>query len=167
MKLIAASSILLLQAQSASAFMAPHSHSHTHNSITSITSNPKVNNIKLHVSPNEIDIPTTSAALQHFIDTTSTLLSDASAAAADATATATADADGGWWQNYLQLYKNSLLFVHSTIDGPLKNAGWDQTWGISIAIFTASEFMFTIVDTCILCMYMSVFLCVEWLLLSL
>ena len=28
------------------------------------------------------------------------------------------------------------MFVHSTIDQPLRNAGFDQTWGPSIFLFT-------------------------------
>lgn len=69
--------------------------------------------------------------LHHALSTTSTLLSDAAAAAADATG-----GDGGLWESYLELFKNSLVFVHSTIDQPLRNAGWDQTWGVSIFLFT-------------------------------
>jgi YidC/Oxa1 family membrane protein insertase len=30
--------------------------------------------------------------------------------------------------------------VHSTVDAPLKSVSIEQTWGISIAIFTAGEF---------------------------
>jgi hypothetical protein len=54
------------------------------------------------------------------------------------TATAAAD-DGGWWQSYLNLFKSTLLAVHSTIDPPLRSIGFTQTWGVSIALFTASE----------------------------
>ena len=84
-----------------------------------------------------IDIHSTSTAIQHILDSldsTSTLLSDAAAAAVT-------PEDKGWWENYLNLYKDLLLAVHSTIDGPLRNTGWDQTWGVSIALFTASEFL--------------------------
>jgi hypothetical protein len=63
------------------------------------------------------------------VSSTSTLLSDAAAAVPDEPT--------GWWANYLNVYKNSLLFVHSTIDQPLRNAGFDQTWGPSIFLFTA------------------------------
>jgi len=64
------------------------------------------------------------------VSSTSTLLSDAAAAVPDEPT--------GWWANYLNVYKNSLLFVHSTIDQPLRNAGFDQTWGPSIFLFTAA-----------------------------
>jgi hypothetical protein len=76
----------------------------------------------------------------------SSLLHEAAAAAATpsivlsdaAEATATATKELGWWDQYLLLFKNTLLLVHSTIDGPLRSAGWDQTWGVSIFLFTAS-----------------------------
>lgn len=42
----------------------------------------------------------------------------------------------GWWGSYVNLFKSTLYWVHSTIDGPLRSVGIDQTWGISIAIFT-------------------------------
>jgi hypothetical protein len=64
-------------------------------------------------------------------ESTSMVLSDAAIAAAK---------ELGWWDRYLLLFKNTLLFVHSTIDGPLRSAGWDQTWGVSIFLFTASTF---------------------------
>ena len=54
---------------------------------------------------------------------------------------AAAEQKSGPWQAYLQLFKNALSFVHSTIDGPLEKVGITQTWGISIALFTASKFM--------------------------
>lgn len=75
-----------------------------------------------------IDATTTAAAIQHLLDSSSAILSDAAGAAAD---------DGGWWQSYLNVYKSLLIGVHSVIDEPLRNSGWDQTWGVSIAIFTA------------------------------
>lgn len=58
----------------------------------------------------------------------STLLADAAAAASQ---------DGGWWESYLKAYKGGLTLVHSTINDPLRNMGWDQTWGVSIFLFTA------------------------------
>lgn len=61
------------------------------------------------------------------------LLSDATAAAA------AANEDGGWWQGYLNIFKNTLLAVHRTIDPPLREIGITQTWGVSIAVFTASK----------------------------
>lgn len=61
--------------------------------------------------------------------------------AVDATAvTAVEAAKDGWWQQYLSIFKNTLIFVHSTIDEPLRNVGITQTWGVSIAVFTACEF---------------------------
>jgi len=70
--------------------------------------------------------------LSDILSSSSHILSDASAAAAEAS-----NQDGGWWDSYLNLYKSSLLFVHNAIDQPFKNSGWDQTWGIAIAAFTA------------------------------
>merc|ERR1711862_353105 len=64
------------------------------------------------------------------INQASMLLSDASAAATDAAK------DGGWWESYLNIFKQTLSFVHSVVDGPLRSVGWTQTWGVSIAIFT-------------------------------
>jgi YidC/Oxa1 family membrane protein insertase len=57
-------------------------------------------------------------------------------------AVATKENSGGWWDNYLNLYKTCLLFVHDTIDQPLRNTGWDQTWGVSIAVFTAGKIVY-------------------------
>jgi hypothetical protein len=42
-----------------------------------------------------------------------------------------------WWQSYLAIFKGALNLVHSTIDQPLRSVGIEQTWGVSIAIFTA------------------------------
>ena len=75
-------------------------------------------------------------SLHHLLESSSSLLSDAAAATADAVA----DDDGGWWQSYLSVYKSLLVTVHSTIDQPLRDAGWDQTLGVSIAVFTARKF---------------------------
>lgn len=46
--------------------------------------------------------------------------------------------DDGWWGAYLNIFKTCLLFVHNTIDAPLRSVGVTQTWGVAIAIFTAS-----------------------------
>jgi len=46
--------------------------------------------------------------------------------------------DKGLWESYINLFKIALSFIHDSIDGPLNAAGVTQTWGISIAIFTAS-----------------------------
>jgi hypothetical protein len=77
--------------------------------------------------------------LQHsadFLQQHSMLLADA-VSIDGATVDAAVVADAGWWQNYLQVFKSVLVFVHSTVDQPLRNMGITQTWGISIAIFTA------------------------------
>jgi hypothetical protein len=47
--------------------------------------------------------------------------------------------DGGWWAAYLNIFKTGLLTIHNTIDGPLRSNGITNTWGITIAIFTASK----------------------------
>lgn len=67
----------------------------------------------------------------HILSTSSHLLSDASTTAIEEAS------DPGLWDQYLNIFKAALELVHSTIDQPLKNAGWDQTWGISIFLFTA------------------------------
>lgn len=72
----------------------------------------------------------------HWLDLSSQLLANTDAAA-DAAAAAATD-NGGWWNAYLQVFKNTLSWVHSTIDPPLRSIGWEQTWGPSIFIFTAS-----------------------------
>lgn len=98
---------------------------------------------------------------EHILAQTSAWIADASAAVADAVdfdaatdvasdamsdavsdavaaAAATAD-DNSWWESYVQLYKNGLAFVHDNIvDEPLRKAGFTQTWGLSIFLFTAS-----------------------------
>jgi len=68
-------------------------------------------------------------AVDHALRSSSAFLSDA--------AVATAEKDPGWWDNYISLYKTALTIVHSKIDQPLRDAGWDQTWGVSIFLFTA------------------------------
>lgn len=64
----------------------------------------------------------------------------ASDAVSDAVAAAAATAnDDSLWESYVQLYKNGLAFVHDNIvDEPLRKAGFTQTWGVSIFLFTAS-----------------------------
>ena len=61
-------------------------------------------------------------------------IADASATAVDAT-----QDDGGWWKAYINIFKSILTFVHSTIDGPLRSVGIEQSWGVSIFLFTASK----------------------------
>eukprot|EP00578_Thalassiosira_sp_NH16_P014100 CAMPEP_0181106112 /NCGR_PEP_ID=MMETSP1071-20121207/16357_1 /TAXON_ID=35127 /ORGANISM="Thalassiosira sp., Strain NH16" /LENGTH=447 /DNA_ID=CAMNT_0023189495 /DNA_START=144 /DNA_END=1487 /DNA_ORIENTATION=- len=68
---------------------------------------------------------------------TSTWIADSAAIAADAVDAADTD-DIGLWESYIQIYKNGLAFVHDNIvDEPLRKAGFDQTWGVSIFLFTA------------------------------
>jgi len=77
------------------------------------------------------------AFLQHHQavwQSTSQFIADATAAAVEQ------DSGGGWWESYLAIFKNTLSFVHSTIDGPLRSVGIEQTWGVAIFIFTASKF---------------------------
>jgi hypothetical protein len=42
----------------------------------------------------------------------------------------------GAWGAYINLFKSTLYGLHSAIDAPLRSVGWDQTWGVSIALFT-------------------------------
>lgn len=66
---------------------------------------------------------------------TSTWIADSAAVAASTAATE----DIGWWESYIQLYKEGLAFVHDNIvDEPLRKAGFTQTWGVSIFLFTAA-----------------------------
>lgn len=46
--------------------------------------------------------------------------------------------DLGWWGSYINFFKSTLNTVHRIVDSPLRSVGIDQTWGISIAIFTIS-----------------------------
>jgi hypothetical protein len=70
-----------------------------------------------------------------FIHTASTLIADA--------ATETAPTEQSWWDNYLNAIASSINFVHSVIDQPLRNTGFDQTWGVAIFLFTAGMFLFS------------------------
>ena len=77
---------------------------------------------------------------QNLLAQTSTWIADSSAVAVDVSdaAAAAAAEDIGWWETYIQLYKNGLAFVHdSIVDEPLRKAGFTQTWGVSIFLFTA------------------------------
>ena len=70
----------------------------------------------------------------------SVLLADASSSTTvDAESAAAAADNAGWWAAYLNVFKTCLLFVHNTIDEPLRSVGVTQTWGPSIAIFTACK----------------------------
>lgn len=121
-------------AASTSTFGITTSHRRGSGSLKALTGN--------EFSVHDLDAAFTSAQqaadyLHHCVASSSSLLADA---AADATAVATAAAtksDGGWWQNYLNVFKNTLLFVHSSIEEPLKSMGITQTWGPAIALFTA------------------------------
>jgi hypothetical protein len=62
----------------------------------------------------------------------SQFLADAAVEAAD---------KSSWWTSYLAIFKGALNLVHTTIDAPLRSVGIDQTWGISIAIFTAGKYI--------------------------
>jgi hypothetical protein len=81
------------------------------------------------ILPEHVD--SMSVAIDHLQYFSSILLSDA-------TETVPVQ-DGGWWSNYLGLFKSFLSFIHSTIDQPLRDQGITQTWGVSIALFTAGR----------------------------
>ncbi len=89
--------------------------------------------------------------LQHH---TSTLLSDAAVATPDMAPMEAIESavenfeaveaavveNEGWWAAYLNVFKTTLDFVHSNIDGPIHKLGWEGgTWGFSIALFTAGK----------------------------
>jgi hypothetical protein len=67
----------------------------------------------------------------------SSWLADATVTAV--TSTASNDGGSGWWSAYLNIFKTALTLVHNTIDGPLRSVGITQTWGPSIALFTAGK----------------------------
>jgi len=73
---------------------------------------------------------------------TSTLSISAKAVAVDAVDAAVDD--GGWWQSYLNVFKTLLIFIHSKVNGPLNYIGIENTWGPSIFLFTAGEFVYFI-----------------------
>ena len=60
------------------------------------------------------------------------LLADAAAASGEAT---------GWWGAYINVFKSTLLWLHGSIDGPLRSVGFDQTWGVSIGLFTLCKYL--------------------------
>jgi hypothetical protein len=102
-----------------------------------------------------------SSSSSQLLEDASTLLdpstfSDASQILADAAAElgdAAVEAEKtGLWEQYLAIFKGALNLVHSTIDQPLRSVGITQTWGISIAIFTAGKYTWTVQ-----CGYMSLF----------
>jgi YidC/Oxa1 family membrane protein insertase len=75
--------------------------------------------------------------VEHALQVHSAFLESSYRLLADA---AVAEEDPGWfktgWSNYLSLFKGALTTLHSTIDGPLKSVGMENTWGPSIALFT-------------------------------
>lgn len=70
---------------------------------------------------------------------------------------ADAVADGavkeGWWQSYINLFKLALQSIHDTVDGPLQANGITNSWGISIALFTACKYSWNIIKIRILDWY--------------
>lgn len=80
----------------------------------------------------------TEPTIQETMATTASTPSELTQWIADAaTSTATTANDGGWWAAYINIFKSILSFVHTTIDQPLRSVGIEQTWGISIFLFTA------------------------------
>lgn len=87
------------------------------------------------VPVNEIDL----SAMSDFLHQSSDFLHQSSIFVADATDAVIDNAknDGGWWKSWLNLFRNTLVGVHSVIDEPLRSVGIEQTWGPSIFLFTA------------------------------
>jgi len=121
-------------------------------SITSpIRSNSHLKAAPLHelpltqMDPHELSVH--AHAVQGFLQHhTSLMVSDAATATAldnfEATEAAIV-ADEGWWQAYLNVFKTTIIAIHSGIDGPIHKLGWEGgTWGFSIALFTAGKLIF-------------------------
>lgn len=70
------------------------------------------------------------------VQSASHFLSQDEAAAAAAAAPAVAGEATGWWGAYVNFFKTTLLAVHGAVDGPLKSMGIEQSWGVSIGLFT-------------------------------
>jgi hypothetical protein len=119
-----------------SAFVTPHPRSiHRTTTATITTSASRITTLQAMEIPDmNMDLET----MQQIITSSSHLLADAASTAAAEVQVQT-EKDAGWWENYLNLYKTLLLFVHSTISTATSS---DQTWGISIAAFTASKLLF-------------------------
>ena len=108
-----------------------------------ISTSPKQSNVALSALPsgggiNELmDIHQSVSQFMDSLSTSSTtlLVSDA----VEAIVEEEQSSGGGLWESYLQIFKSCLEIVHSTIDAPLRSIGWDQTWGVSIFLFTACE----------------------------
>jgi hypothetical protein len=90
---------------------------------------------------------TDSPAWSLLADAASATLSPDNSPLQDAVENAAIAKDQGWWQAYISLFKEALNLIHDTIDGPLKAQGVTNSWGISIAIFTACEFCFLVMNT--------------------
>ena len=90
----------------------------------------------LSVLPVDMDALSMTVDQWHLVmASSSSMLADATSMTADVADVATQNS--GWWQSYLNIFKATLEFVHTTIDPPLRSVGITQTWGPSIAIFTA------------------------------
>jgi hypothetical protein len=101
---------------------------------------------RMMVSPDQIhDLLITSSFpvtdISHYVSTNTLSNQEITQWIADATAAVAASDDGGWWKAYINVFKSLLTFVHSTVDGPLRSLGIEQTWGVSIFLFTASKFI--------------------------
>ena len=117
-------------------------------------------NLNMILSPDQIHDLFISASMQHGLDTSNHLFNNNQITAeisaamspshtgttseitqwiSDASTTADMKDDGGWWKAYINVFKSILTFVHTTIDGPFRSLGIEQTWGVSIFLFTASK----------------------------
>ena len=115
---------------------------------SAIHSNSKLGAVPLgDMDPQELS--THVQALNGFLEHQTSLLLSAAATAPSSTmetlenleATQAAIVQNeGWWAAYLNVFKTTIEFVHSGIDGPIHKLGWEGgTWGFSIAIFTAGK----------------------------
>lgn len=100
--------------------------------------------LSLGFDPSQIaDTLSSSGDFSTVLASNAQLLADAAAAvASDAT-------DEGWWAGYLNLFKGGMELIHSGIDKPLRDVGFDQTWGVSIALFTMGKFLLDGSDRCL------------------
>lgn len=90
---------------------------------------------KFVVAPEHVDyLSAAFDAQSSLVHHHSNLLADAAAAVDEPV-----KKDLGLWGQYLNIFKAILINVHSAVDEPLRSVGWTQTWGVSIAIFTAGE----------------------------
>ena len=133
---VAISILLSSLAAPCSAFVTPHRTRTTIHTTRTITTTATNSASTTSLQAVDIDID----SMQQIITSTSNIIADA----ATAVAAEVQVKDAGWWETYLNFYKTSLLFVHSTITSSLST---DQTWGISIATFTAREYYSLFVDS--------------------